>query len=586
MPARHWARVHLAAPSRPAKLALLVLAFLALAGLPPASAQASLPQYGLWRVQNGPALTFGAYPSQILVTDTSVVVSGSGWDSIELTRGYYVDEVRNARVDPLLFDSLHVYNYNSDERETLARSTNGALLVLRTKSYETYTPGLRFGRATTFAEVFHRPNPAAPLQHAVADSVSALPPPPREVLLKGLRISDIGASAKSGDTIRYAYLFKNFALDTGGVEVRDLVHDTAAGARKAGAPVHLETSGTLRLGAGGASPFGAWRQGDTLAVIWREGGAPERSRFTVRRFDLRTGARLQGDPGAYRVGGETVPKISVDERHGRAFDSGIDYTLGAGGSYWPHPDITALDARTGTAIWHRSLPVAEGWETDGFLTAARPSASGATVAVAFDRLQRFGPGAYDYDYRIEVQGIDAATGDSLWTTVLALDTFQNRAHGLTPTDIAARADGGYVVAGWVAERSIDPVRDLRYAYTALFFLDSVGCLTPGCRETSAAGELPIVSYEVQLAPNPVAPGATLRVSLGGAASLAGGRYVYAITDAAGRTLAIGSEIADDPEGGLIVTLPTGLQPGAHFLTLRSLDQVASMVCKAFVVQAP
>ena len=200
---------------------------------------------------------------------------------------------------------------------------------------------------------------------------------------------------------------------------------------------------------------------------------------------------------------------------------------------------------------------------------------------AFSAARRTGTSGTDWEWRTEVVGLNAATGDSLWSTTLYLDSFALPNYQLAPMDIATRPDGrGYVIAGWVGSHVLDPHRDMQYSYTALFFLDSVGCLVPECRKPSAVGDPKPVHYEVQLVPNPVASGAPITVAV---SALPSGLYDYVITAADGRILKSGECYLQLPQSELHIHPPT-LSPGAYYLTVRSRIAPVAVVTKAFVVE--
>ena len=558
----------------------LVGAIVWLLGTEEGLAQSTLPVYDIWRVQNAPRLSYGAYPVQILTTDSSIFVLGAGWDSLSSARGSYADEVVGERLNEIFIDTTSVYNYSQWHRHTVVSPSTGNLVLgLRTQSFDTYIDSARLGRVATYAEALYRPAPGAQLQHHIVDSVSVFPPPPRHVLLKGLRVFDLQPS-NSKDTVRFMYIYSNTALDTGWIKVQNLIPDPQAGARSTGAGIDLQLEGHTYLGTEGYKAiFGAWCHGDTLSTVWRSGSPTELIGFTVRRFSLRTGARLADAPAPYRIGGESVPNITLDPVHGRVFDAGMTVEPVPPNSSPLRPQVTAFDPYLGQRIGQRTLHAPEGWGNDGFYT-AQPDPDGDKYICAFSAARRTGTGGTDWEWRTEVVGLNAATGDSLWSTTLYLDSFALPNYQLAPMDIAPRPDGrGYVVAGWVGSHVLDPHRDLRYSYTALFFLDSVGCLVPDCRKPSAVGEPKPVRYEIRLAPNPVPPNVPLGVELG--AEVSGG-VDFTITDASGHVFDQGEQHLSAPGAKLLIKLPP-LPAGTYFLTVRWRVAPVAVVTKGFVI---
>ena len=258
--------------------------------------------------------------------------------------------------------------------------------------------------------------------------------------------------------------------------------------------------------------------------------------------------------------------------------------------------VSDLSGALPQPLWHRRF---ESTETDvistlGTLPPPALSPNGKTLAITY-RIQR----PVDGDWRngntevVRLVGLDAATGDSLWTTDFAIDTISSATYYITPNQITAREDGrGYVITCSAGDARLNRERNLLYQYAALFFVDTLGCLTPGCRDVSSVDPGHTSSraapYRIVLAPNPVAAGEPIALRLtdatdGGPSDPTRVPLTYRLTDISGAVLQTGRV----GPGATSVSISTdGLTPGTYVLSAQGADTGAVLATKAFVVHRP
>ena len=526
-----------------------------------------LPDYGISRLQTAPELSFGTFPAQVVATNNNLVIQGTGWDSINVhTNGAYFSVFDGSGLETIFFDSLRIRSRNDFERASATPVPNG-LLSIRNANYDPVdtnyiTSGaasiLEFvSFATSQTEVFQIDTLWIP--PAVAEEQSAF-------LTTAVRNLDVSRT----DTIRYVFNSGFTSNRQAIVEVRSYVPDPILGYRK------VETTPITNNIEPNDWQVGVWSFGDTLGraqLVVEQSGV----NMYVRYFDIHT-----GDP----LGSRLLVKTNVSgvARVVSNQVSGLGYVT-EGKIDWDAPlyrrttsKIWTFDLRTGDLSWEDEYISKQDWFTDPSRVLASIDSSGQTTLTTYPSAKIYDYSTGDRDWQIELKAADAITGDSLWATYLRLDSFATRNYRIVPMDIAMKPNGeGYVVAAWVAERKLDPYRDLRYAYTALFFLDSLGCLAPGCREISSTKDASL-GYEISLAPNPVRSGGELSVSFPESVS----EVRYAITNGQGQRLGFsGSESV--LEGKLDVQIDD-LPSGMYYLTVWPSGSGNAMLTRGFVVE--
>ena len=160
-------------------------------------------------------------------------------------------------------------------------------------------------------------------------------------------------------------------------------------------------------------------------------------------------------------------------------------------------------------------------------------------------------------------------------TDIRLDTSATPYYSIEIRDILTQEDGYVLVAG--VEDAIPHVPfGLSKEYTALIFLDSLGCLAPGCRDASSTTPSSY-AYEISLSPNPLPAGGELRVRLPQGIA----RARYAITDTHGKRVGFGE--SPTMNGELVVQSPD-FSSGIYYFTVWPEDSGNAVLTRGFVVE--
>jgi hypothetical protein len=526
-----------------------------------------LPDYGIRRLQTAPELPFGTFPAQVVATNNNLVIQGTGWDSINVhTNGAYFSVFDGSGLETIFFDSLRIRSRNDFERASATPVPNG-LLSIRNANYDPIdtnyiTSGaasiLEFvSFATSQTKVFQIDTLWIP--PAVAEEQSAF-------LTTAVRNLDVSRT----DTIRYVFNSGFTSNRQAIVEVRSYVPDPILGYRK------VETTPITNNIEPNDWQVGVWSFGDTLGrakLVVEQGGV----NLYVRYFDIHT-----GDPLGSRllvktnVNGLARVVSNVISGLGHVTEGVIDFDAPPSRSVITK--VWTFDLHIGELQWEKEYFSKQDWFINPFWETTRVDSSGQTILTAYASNRLYDSSAGKREAQIELKAANAVTGDSLWATYLRLDSFTTRNHSVVPRDIAMKPNGeGYIVAAWVSETKLDPNRDLRYAYTALFFLDSLGCLAPGCREISSTKDASL-GYEISLAPNPVRSGGELSVSFPESVS----EVRYAITNGQGQRL--GFSGSESVLGGKLDVQIDDLPSGMYYLTVWPSGSGNAMLTRGFVVE--
>ncbi len=526
-----------------------------------------LPDYGISRLQTAPELSFGTFPAQVVATNNNLVIQGTGWDSINVhTNGAYFSVFDGSGLETIFFDSLRIRSRNDFERASATPVPNG-LLSIRNANYDPIdtnyiTSGaasiLEFvSFATSQTEVFQIDTLWIP--PAVAEEQSAF-------LTTAVRNLDVSRT----DTIRYVFNSGFTSNRQAIVEVRSYVPDSILGYRK------VKTIPITNNIEPNDWQVGVWSFGDTLGraqLVVEQGGV----NLYVRYFDIHT-----GDPLGSRllvktnVNGLARVVSNVISGLGHVTEGVIDFDAPPSRSVITK--VWTFDLHIGELQWEKEYFSKQDWFINPFWETTRVDSSGQTILTAYASNRLYDSSAGKREAQIELKAANAVTGDSLWATYLRLDSFTTRNHSVVPRDIAMKPNGeGYIVAAWVSETKLDPNRDLRYAYTALFFLDSLGCLAPGCREISSTKDASL-GYEISLAPNPVRSGGELSVSFPESVS----EVRYAITNGQGQRL--GFSGSESVLGGKLDVQIDDLPSGMYYLTVWPSGSGNAMLTRGFVVE--
>ena len=434
-----------------------------------------LPDYGIRRLQTVPELSFGSTPQQAVIFNDKLVIQGVGFDSNHVfTVGSFFSLYDGIHLETLEFDSTNIRSLNDAERASALIVPDGVLSI-RNANYDPVDTNYTFSGAASILE-FVNTSGSQNLVFQI-DSLFLSAADVEEsaaVLTTGVRRLE----GLSLDTIRYVFNWGFISNRQAIVEIRSYVPDPILGYRK------VKTVPILDNIEPNDFQVGVWSFGDTLgrAQLVVELGDVN---MYVRYFDIHTGSPI----GSRILIQSNVSGISrVISSEGSEMGYGTETKID-----WDAPlfrrtttRVWAFDLRTGALRWEKEYISRQDWFTSPSWELTRIDSSGQTVLTAFASNRRYDSSSSKREGQIELKAVNAVSGDSLWTTYLQLDSFATRGHGIVPMDIAMKPNGeGFVVASWVSETKLDPNRDLRYAYTALFFLDSLGCLAPGCRETSS-----------------------------------------------------------------------------------------------------
>lgn len=524
-----------------------------------------IPDYGIVRLQTAPELSFGSLPQQVIVFEEAVIIKGVGWDTLNpFTRGSYFSKFDGSTFKTLSLDSTAIWNLNDSDSESDIITKNG-FATIRNANYDATDPNFISAGAASILEYISF-NDSTSMVFKVDTLWLTAEDVEEQVFFLTQGVRDFRAT--HDDSIRF--LFSNsFHTDRPAiVELRTYVEDDLAG---------LRLVKTLPITSGIVPhdfQLGAWRMSDTLGRVQLDVFNNSKVDLVVRQFDAHSGSPLFSKTVKEAVGNPRVIPSGANGL-GYAYDYIIDES--DPNNREVKADVLAFDLRSGAIIWDKEYSSSIDWLVSSGPVVSRVDSAGKVLVTGFP-IYRLIEGETDFEYQVELRGADALTGDSLWSTVVALDSFATRDHDLVPMDIAMKPNGeGYVVAAWVADSKLDPHRDLRYAYTALFFLDSLGCLAPGCRQPTSTKDADL-GYEISLAPNPVQAGGELSVSFPESVS----EVRYAITNAQGQRL--GFRESQYVTGGLLDVPIDDFAPGMYYLTVWPAGSGNAMLTRGFVVE--
>lgn len=523
-----------------------------------------LPDYGIVRLQTAPELSFGSLPQQVMVLNRSVIIKGVGWDTLNpFTRGAYFSKYDGLTTETLSLDSARIRSLNDSYSETDV-VTSAGIATIRNSNYDAIDTTFLSSGAASILEYISANDP-----NFTVFKIDTMWLTPEEVeeqrffLTHGVR--DFESS--QDDSVRFLFSTSFHTTKPAIVELRTYVEDSLKGMRLVlNVPI---TSGIVPRD----FQLGAWRMSDTLGRAQLDivnGG----NDLVLRQFDLHT-----GEPFFQAVIKESVGNPRVIPSGANGLGYAYDYIIDESdpNNREVKADVLAFDLRSGAIIWDKEYSSSIDWLVSPGPVVSRVDSAGKVLVTGFP-IYRLIDGETDFEYQVELRGADALTGDSLWSTVVALDSFATRDHDIFPMDIAMRPNGeGFVVAAWVGDRKLDPHRDLRYSYTALFFLDSLGCLAPGCRTPTSTKDAGL-GYEISLAPNPVQAGGEISVSFPSSVS----EVRYAITNAQGQRL--GFRESQYVTGGLLDVPIDDLAAGMYYLTVWPADSGNAMLTRGFVVE--
>ncbi|MFK8057076.1 MAG: T9SS type A sorting domain-containing protein, partial [Saprospiraceae bacterium] len=523
-----------------------------------------VPDYGIVRLQTAPELSFGSFPQQVMVFNRSVIIKGVGWDTLNpFTRGAYFSKYDGLTTETLSLDSARIRSLNDSDSEADIVTPTG-IASIRNANYDAIDTIFLSSGAASILEYISSNDPDFNVYKI--DTMWLTPEEVEEqrfFLTHGVR--DFESS--QDDSIRFLFSTSFHTSKPAIVELRTYVEDSLNGMRLVlNVPI---TSGIVPRD----FQLGAWRMSDTLGRAQLDivnGG----NDLVLRQFDMHTGAPLFQTAIKESVGN---PRVIPSGANGLGY--AYDYFIDESNPQLPEAkvEVVAFDLRKGDIQWEKEFTSSLGWYVHPDFIRTRVDSAGKVLVTGFPSTRVLNS-AGDFEYQVELRGADALTGDSLWATIVALDSFATEAHNIAPMDIAMKPNGeGYVVAAWVAESKLDPLRDLRYAYTALFFLDSLGCLAPGCRQPSSTKDA-YASYEISLAPNPVRAGEQISVSFPEVVVA----VRYAVTDAQGKRL--GFSESEQTAGGKLDVQINDLPSGMYYLTVWPEQSGNAMLTRGFVVE--
>ncbi|MFK8057705.1 MAG: T9SS type A sorting domain-containing protein [Saprospiraceae bacterium] len=527
-----------------------------------------VPDYGIKRLQTAPELSFGSLPVQVINVDDKLILQGVGWDSVNIyTTGSYFSIYEDAGLETIAFDSMDIKTQNDPFRAS-AMVVPGGILSIRNTNYDPVDTSYNFsGSASILEFVSEEDEQASVYQIDTLWLPAAVVEEQANYLTTGVRRLDSSAL----DTIRYVFNVGFTSNRPSIVEIRSYVPDSILGYRK------VKTIPIFDNIVPNDFQVGVWSFGDTLgrAQLFVDGAGDNNMIF--RYFNMHTGAPFLPDVVVQRnVSG--IARVISSPANGLGYMTESKVDFDAPRYRRTTIRVAAFDLRTAEFQWENEYISKNEWFIYPNWELSRVDSAGRTVVTSYSSDQLYDTLTIKRDAQIELKAADAVTGDSLWTTYLRLDSFATRNHGISAMDIAMKPNGeGYIVAAWASESKLDPNRDLRYAYTALFFLDSLGCLAPGCRDVSST-QATYVNYEISLAPNPVRAGERISVSF--PESVAAIRY--AITDAQGRRLGLNESVR--VSGGKLDVPIDDLPSGVYFLTVWPEDNGNAMLTRGFVVE--
>ena len=593
----------------------LALAGLALAGLAPASrlvartpgpgvrattpglaSTDTLPIYGAWFVQPAPAYTEGSRPNVTFYFVDRLALAGIGFDSVTKKTGFYVDEVIHPSMSrPVALDSANVFNHNDPYPESVITVGDGYAFA-RLKTIREPTEPKRIKFSDDYLQYLSPANePGGALTLQLIDTLRFVNPDSGANFYTLFHHVAQLRDSLGGQRSDISFL-RELAIrgEEGSPEVSLLRYQWDSITNRisrASPPLRLPG---VRSVNGSAFPLASYARNDSLWVFSPYSLAQQQG-YSVQLFDLVTGHALPGATFAHDT--ELGLKESWKVDPARATLYRVNYYYSTNPQVLPELGVKAFDIRgpLPRQIWSKRLAD----DGDGFVSPLQLPApvidpAGSRVAVAY-RIQR----PVDGDWRngktevARLIGLDAATGDSLWTTDFAVDSLTSESYFINPNQVIARPDGrGYIVTCHVSDSQLNRERNLLYQYAALFFVDTLGCLTPGCRDVSSVDPGHTSSraapYRIVLAPNPVAAGEPIALRLtdatdGGPSDPTRVPLTYRLTDISGAVLQTGRV----GPGATSVSISTdGLTPGTYVLSAQGADTGAVLATKAFVVHRP
>ena len=527
-----------------------------------------LPDYGIRRLQTAPELSFGSFPYQVVATNNRLLLQGSGWDTMNVyTTGAYFSMYDGENIETIFFDSLRIRSRNDAQRASAMTVPEGVLSI-RNANYDPVDANFISSGAASILEFVSSVGSQTSVHQTDSLWLTAADVEEQTgFLTTGVRNLDNSAS----DTIRYVFNCGFTSNRRAIVEIRSYVPDPILGYRK------VKTTPITNNIESNDFQVGVWSFGDTLGRAQLVVDQANRISMIFRYFNIHTGSSI-GSPVLVKSEASGIARVISNQNSGMGYvtENKID---------WDAPlfrrtttQVWAFELKTGALQWEKEYISKLDWFTDPGWDLTRIDTSGQTAITAYASNQRIEGGSGERDAQIELKAADAVSGDSLWATYLRLDSFATRNHSIVPMDIAMKPNGeGYVLAAWVSETKLDPHRDLRYGYTALFFLDSLGCLAPGCRETSSTRD-PSLGYEISLAPNPVRAGGELSVSFPESVT----EVRYAITNGQGQRL--GFSESQGVLGGKLDVQIGDLPSGMYYLTVWPSGSGNAMLTRGFVIE--
>ena len=287
--------------------------------------------------------------------------------------------------------------------------------------------------------------------------------------------------------------------------------------------------------------------------------------------DITTGSRLD----SHRLDGRIIMEEGLPNPvgipvygEGAWFQLSAPYFEDEPGVYYQVPRMHAFDF-DGNLRFEREFETYQTYQVNGSVALAFDSLNGSVIAGL--QLQQYDGSAQSRtdQFLTVVESIDANSGESLWRTRLSLlDTGVDGPgdRRFYVQDIYPRKgdNGGYIVTGLIRTNERQPELDLPNSYTGMFFLDSVGCFAPGCRQATGLDDSRDIEFVILAGPNPVPAGTPLRISVNAPDQLTS--FDYYFVDVTGRTVREG--IIDGP------LLPTnGLVPGMYQLVISGSKTV-------------
>ena len=500
---------------------------------------------------------------------SSIVIQGVAYDSLNVdAAANYTSILSHQGLQSVTFDTLGIRNLNH-YRFNSVLTAKGLMFNCRNIIYDP-PPGAHRDSfaAATILEYFSSHAP----QNGVIGLDTFLLPPAVAALSSGVVAYPVFSynDLSSSDTIRYSYSIRRIDGGPNYARVCSYVLSADTVATKL-STIELEANdNSVNI------PEAVWHRNDTLFWL-RLVNVEDIFHLQLRHYSLQSGRLLAGQRF---IDHDLFPAPQLDVSVGGQLASGgwnIIATEADGRNYLGL-ETRGYDIENATLKWKRQHRAPAGWHVYPGFNRAIPDRFGRQVLRIHSIERPLDDRGQQYERRVIVRGLDGETGDSLWLTTLQLDSFATVGHSIVPMDIAVRPEGkGFIVACGVLDSKLDPHRDLRYSYTALFFLDSVGCLTPGCRSPINVVE-PKHNYQIILAPNPVAAGDVLQVML----PIEVEQVRVRVIDVLGQTMVAAASAS--VTAGKFMLSTEQLSAGHYYVTLWPAEGGGALVTKGFVVQ--